>query len=53
MKEFETIKDYYCRIKEIVSKMRAYGETILDKKIVEKILIYIPQKYDATATAIE
>ena len=33
--------------------MRAYGETILDKKIVEKILISIPQKYDAIATAIE
>ena len=37
MKESETIKYYYCRIKEIVSQMRAYGETILDKKIVEKI----------------
>ena len=53
MKESETIKDYYSRIKEIVSQMRAYGENILDKKIVEKILISIPQKYDAIATAIE
>ena len=53
MKESETIKDYYSRIKEIVCQMRAYGETILDKKIVEKILISIPQKYDAIATAIE
>jgi len=26
---------------------------ILDKKIVEKIVISIPQKYDAIATAIE
>jgi len=33
--------------------MRAYRETILDKKIVEKILISIPQKYDAIAIAIE
>ncbi|BAT83763.1 hypothetical protein VIGAN_04098100, partial [Vigna angularis var. angularis] len=49
MKESETIKDYYSRIKEIVSQMRAYGENILDKKIVEKILISIPQKYDAIA----
>ena len=53
MKESETIKDYYSRIKEIVSQMRAYGETILDKKIVEKILISIPQKYDAITTTIE
>jgi len=33
--------------------MKAYGETILDKKIVKKILISIPQIYDAIATAIE
>jgi len=52
MKESETIK-YYSRIKEIVSQMSAYGETILDKKIVEKILISIPKKYDAIATVIE
>jgi len=52
-KEFEIIKDYYSRIKEIVSQMRAYGENILDKKIVEKILISFLQKYDAIATAIE
>ena len=30
MKESETIK-YYSRIKEIVSQMRAYGETILQR----------------------
>jgi len=53
MKESETIKGYYSRIKEIINQMRAYGETILDKKIVEKILISILQKYDAIATAIE
>ena len=53
MKESETIKDYYSRIKEIASQMRACGEDILDKKIVEKILISIPHKYDAIVTAIE
>ncbi|XP_047163745.1 uncharacterized protein LOC124833332 [Vigna umbellata] len=53
MKESETIKEYYSRIKEIVSQVRAYGENIIDKKIFEKIVISIPQKYDAIATAIE
>ena len=53
MKESETIKDYYSRIKEIVSQLRAYGKTILEKNIVKKILISIPHKYDAIATAIE
>ncbi|RDX92777.1 hypothetical protein CR513_25053, partial [Mucuna pruriens] len=38
------VKDYYYKTKEIVSQMKAYGENILDKKIVEKILISIPHK---------
>ena len=33
--------------------MRACGEDLLDKKIVKKILISIPHKYDAIVTAIE
>jgi len=37
MKEYDTIKDYYSRIKEIVSQMRAYGENMLDKKLIRKI----------------
>nr|KYP45272.1 hypothetical protein KK1_033146 [Cajanus cajan] len=53
MKESETVKDYYSKIKEIVNQMRAYGENILDKKIVEKILISVPRKYDPIVTTIE
>jgi len=53
MKEFGTIKDYYTKIKELVSQMRTYGDNILDKRIVEKILISIPRKYDAIVTTIE
>nr|KYP43166.1 Retrovirus-related Pol polyprotein from transposon TNT 1-94 [Cajanus cajan] len=53
MKEFETVKDYYSKIKEIVNQMGAYRENILDKKIVEKILISVPRKYDPIVTTIE
>nr|KYP52817.1 hypothetical protein KK1_025352 [Cajanus cajan] len=53
MKKFESIKDYYSIVKEIVSHMRAYEKNIFDKKIVEKILILITSKYDAIATGIE
>nr|UBX54620.1 transposon Pol polyprotein [Lupinus angustifolius] len=53
MKESETIKDYYSKIKEIVNQMKAYGENIIDKRIVEKILISIPQKYDSIVTTVE
>nr|KYP49570.1 hypothetical protein KK1_028654 [Cajanus cajan] len=53
MKESETVKDYYSKIKEIVNQMRMYGKNILDKKIVEKILISVPHKYDSIVTTIK
>ncbi|XP_062118483.1 uncharacterized protein LOC133832115 [Humulus lupulus] len=53
MKDNETAKDYYYRIREIVNKMGAYGEIIYDKKIVEKILISCTEKYDALISVIE
>lgn len=53
MKESETVKEYYTKIKELVSQMKTYGDNILDKRIVEKILISIPRKYDAIVTTIE
>ncbi|XP_020235396.1 uncharacterized protein LOC109815168 [Cajanus cajan] len=53
MKESRTVNDYYYRIKEIVNQMRAYGKNILDKKIMEKILISVPRKYDPIVTTIK
>ncbi|KAL5570519.1 hypothetical protein UlMin_027094 [Ulmus minor] len=53
MKDNETAKDYYSRIKELVNQMRAYGENITDKKIVEKILISCTEKYDSVISTIE
>ncbi|KAK2409367.1 hypothetical protein QL285_044797 [Trifolium repens] len=53
MKESETVKDYYTKIKELASQMKSYRDNILDKRIVEKILIFIPRKYDAIVATIE
>ncbi|XP_062074885.1 uncharacterized protein LOC133778885 [Humulus lupulus] len=53
MRDNETAKDYYSRIREIVNKMGAYGEIISDKKIVDKILISCTEKYDAIISVIE
>ncbi|XP_060959353.1 uncharacterized protein LOC133030579 [Cannabis sativa] len=53
MKDNETAKDYYSRIKEIVNQMGAYGEIISDKNIVQKILISCTEKYDSIVSMIE
>lgn len=46
-KEFEIIKDYYSKIKEIVSQWEPMGKIYLTKNIVKKNLIFVPKKYDA------
>jgi len=53
MKEYVIVKDDYTMIKELVSQMRTYWDNIIDKRIVEKILIYIPRKHDAIVTTFE
>lgn len=53
MKESEIIKNYHSRVKEIVNQIRAYGENVLDKRIIEKILNSVTRKYDTIITTIE
>ncbi|XP_024164842.1 uncharacterized protein LOC112171945 [Rosa chinensis] len=53
MKDYEIVKDYYSRLKEIVNQIRAYGENISETRVVEKILISLIEKYDPIVTVIE
>ncbi|XP_074322761.1 uncharacterized protein LOC141659731 [Apium graveolens] len=53
MNEFESLKDYFSKINEIVNQMALYGEVVTDKKVVEKILISLTDKYDAMVSIIE
>jgi hypothetical protein len=62
MKESEKVKDYFSRVIEVVNQMRTYGKDIHDqkivenfrrKKIVEKFLMSLPEKYEYIVAAIE
>ncbi|BBG94303.1 hypothetical protein Prudu_002549 [Prunus dulcis] len=53
MKESECIQDYASRLAEVVNQMRTLGEEISDQRVVEKILISLPEKYDPIVAAIE
>lgn len=53
MKESETIKEYYSRLRELVNQLRSYGEDYTDKMVVEKILISLPSIYDPIVTTTE
>ena len=38
---------------ELVNQMKSYGEEISDKRIVEKLLISLPSKFDPIVAVIE
>ncbi|XP_045798049.1 uncharacterized protein LOC123892296 [Trifolium pratense] len=53
MKESETIKDYSDRLLSIANKVRLLGTQFADSRIVEKILVTVPEGYEASITALE
>jgi hypothetical protein len=53
MKENESVKDYSTRFLELVNQMKAYGENMTDRRIVEKILISLSEKFDPMVAVIE
>ncbi|CAB4298508.1 unnamed protein product [Prunus armeniaca] len=53
MKENESIQVFFTKVFGIVNQIRSYGDTILDKKIVEKTLRSLPPKFDHVVAAIE
>jgi hypothetical protein len=53
MKENESVKDYSTRFLELVNQMKAYGEDMIDRRIVEKILISLHEKIDHMVAVIE
>ncbi|TXG53906.1 hypothetical protein EZV62_019162 [Acer yangbiense] len=53
MKEFESVKEYFSRVIGVVNHMRTLGEDVTDQKVVEKILISLPEKYEHIVAAIE
>ncbi|XP_073153344.1 uncharacterized protein [Henckelia pumila] len=53
MKDNEEIRTFISRVVEIINQIKSYGDTIEDKKIVEKVLRSLPQKFEHVVAAIE
>eukprot|EP00253_Pinus_taeda_P029791 PITA_29791 len=53
MKESDNIDSFFTHVIGLVTQMRTHGETIEDRRIVEKILRVLPSKFDAIVTTIE
>ena len=53
MKESETIKEYADRLLSIVNKVRLLGTEFPDTRIVQKILVTVPEKFESTISSLE
>lgn len=53
MKESETIKEYSDRLMNIVNKVRLLGSEFPDSRIVQKILITVPESFETTISSLE
>ena len=53
MKESETIKEYSDRLLGIVNKVRLLGTDFYASRIVQKVQVTIPEKFDATISSLE
>ena len=53
MKEIETIKDYSDKLLGIVNKVRLLGKDFSDERIVQKILVTLPEKYESKISSLE
>lgn len=53
MKESETIKEYTNKLLSIANKLRLLGSEFCDSRIVQKILVTVPARFDATISSME
>ena len=53
MKESETIKEYVNKLLGIANKIRLLGSKLSNSWIVQKLLVTIPKRFDATISSLE
>ncbi|KAL4385320.1 hypothetical protein GQ457_15G022950 [Hibiscus cannabinus] len=53
MKESETVKQYSDKIMAIVNNIRLLGDEFSEKKIVEKVITTLPEKYESKISSLE
>jgi len=53
MNESESVKEYSDRLLTIANKVRLLGSVLKDSRIVEKLLVTVPKRFEATITTLE
>lgn len=53
MKESETVKEYSDRLLSNVNRIRLLGQEVDDSRIVQKILVTLPERFESTISSLE
>ena len=53
MNDSETVKEYSDRLLGIANKVRLLGSEFPDSRLVQKILVTIPERFEATISSLE
>jgi len=53
MRDNEYVKDYFGRLMDVVNQMRLLCKAFADHKVVEKIMVLVPQKFEVKISAIK
>ena len=52
MKESDNIDSFFTHVIGMVTQIRSHGETLEEKRIVEKVLRSLPSRFDVIVTTI-
>lgn len=53
MKNIQSIDQFMMQMMNVVNQLCTHGETITDKKVLEKVIISLQPKFDMEVTIIE
>ena len=53
MKESDTIDSFFTLLIRLVTQMRSHGETVEERRIVEKVLRSLPSRFDVIVTTLK
>nr|KYP35474.1 Retrovirus-related Pol polyprotein from transposon TNT 1-94 [Cajanus cajan] len=53
MKEAETVKEFAHRLSKVVTQIRLLGEELSDQRVVEKILVCLPERFESKISSLE
>ena len=53
MKDLESIGSFYTRVAGLINQLKSHGETIIDQRVVEKILRSTPPRFENLVVTLE